>query len=240
MKGLRIATPCPASWEAMDGDERMRHCAVCDLNVYNFAEMTRDEVHALIARSEGRVCARLYRRADGTVLTRDCPTGLRELPRRASRAAAAAVAALLSLPAFALGAPTSKNPNIKVTTEKAAAAQPAAFAGVVLMVDGPLPGATVTRHDEATGRTFTTVTDVNGAFTFPSLGDGSYRALMTLPGFKPAMIEHLELTSGVITHASIRLEAVEQLMGIVFTDVKTTHEPMSTTFTQSFIDKLPR
>jgi len=55
------------------------------LNVYNFAEMTRDEVRDLLARTEGRVCARLYRRADGTVLTRDCPTGLRALRRRGIR-----------------------------------------------------------------------------------------------------------------------------------------------------------
>ena len=28
----------------MAGDERVRHCTLCSLNVYNFAEMTRDEV----------------------------------------------------------------------------------------------------------------------------------------------------------------------------------------------------
>jgi hypothetical protein len=57
----------------MAGDERVRHCTLCSLNVYNFAEMTREEVRELLARTEGRVCARLYRRAGGTVLTRDCP-----------------------------------------------------------------------------------------------------------------------------------------------------------------------
>src|SRR5260370_29655259 len=101
---LRIAVPCQASWEGMAGDERVRHCTLCSLNVYNFAEMTRDEVRELLMRTEGRVCARLYRRADGTVLTRDCPTGLRAMRLRASRVAAALVAALCSLPAFAFGA----------------------------------------------------------------------------------------------------------------------------------------
>jgi len=86
---LRIATPCSASWERMAGDERVRHCTLCSLNVYNFAEMTRDEIRDLLVRTEGRVCARLYRSADGTVLTRDCPRGLSELRRRASRIAAA-------------------------------------------------------------------------------------------------------------------------------------------------------
>jgi len=38
---LRIAVPCQAGWEEMAGDERVRHCSLCSLNVYNFAEMTR-------------------------------------------------------------------------------------------------------------------------------------------------------------------------------------------------------
>src|SRR3954447_21216476 len=104
---LRIAAPCPASWDEMAGDERVRHCSLCKLNVYNFAEMTRAEVRELLVRTEGRVCARLYRRADGTVLTRDCPTGLRAVRQRASRAAAAVVAALLSLPSLAFGGTTT-------------------------------------------------------------------------------------------------------------------------------------
>jgi hypothetical protein len=91
--GLRIAAPCPASWQGMAGDDRVRHCTLCSLNVYNFAEMTREEVRELLVRTEGRVCARLYRRADGTVITRDCPTGLRALRRRASRAGAALITA---------------------------------------------------------------------------------------------------------------------------------------------------
>ena len=32
---LCIALPCLTSWERMEGDERVRHCAVCNLNVYN-------------------------------------------------------------------------------------------------------------------------------------------------------------------------------------------------------------
>src|SRR5438045_2188509 len=113
-KGVRIAAPCSSAWERMAGDERVRHCTLCSLNVYNFAEMTRDEIRELLVRNDGHVCARLYRRADGTVLTRDCPSGLRELRRRASRVAAAAVAALLSLPAFAFGSASCKKPRLKI------------------------------------------------------------------------------------------------------------------------------
>src|SRR3954462_8438361 len=90
---LRIAAPCPASWDEMAGDERVRHCTMCRLNVSNFAEMTRAEVRELLVRTAGRVCARLYRRAEGSVRTRDFPTGLRAGRQCAARAAAAVVAA---------------------------------------------------------------------------------------------------------------------------------------------------
>jgi hypothetical protein len=59
----------------MTGDDRVRFCNACNLNVYNFASMTSKEVRSLI--TNGRVCGRLYRRVDGTLITRDCPVGLR-------------------------------------------------------------------------------------------------------------------------------------------------------------------
>jgi hypothetical protein len=243
--GLRIATPCPASWERMAGDKRVRHCTECSLNVYNFAEMTRDEVRALLARSEGRVCARLYRRSDGTMLTRDCPTGLRELRRRASRVAAAAVAALLSLPAFAFGGSKkagvrTHGSKVKLTIEQATTPQPAAFTGVVVLDDGPLPGVTVALRDEATGRELTVVTDNEGVFKFTSLSDGIYRAELALSGFKRASIEHLELKSDAVTYArvSMRFDPTQQIV-VGALAVEKNHDALSSTFTQSFVDKLP-
>ena len=247
IEGLRIASPCSVSWEGMDGDARVRHCAVCSLNVYNLSEMTREEVRTLLARSEGRrVCGRLYRRADGTVLTGDCPTGLRALRRRASRIAAAAVSALLSLPSFAFGAPPSKKPplstheaSVQLTREQAATSQRATFTGVVVMNGDPIPGVTVALRDETSTRTVTSVTDAKGGFMFPLLSDGVYRVDMTLEGLLPASIEHLELQSAVVTHATISLRLIPE-MGIIVAEPETVrHDPLSTTFTQNFIDKLP-
>ena len=73
LDNIRIATPCQASWDEMPGDDRVRSCPACSRSVYNIAAMTSDEVAALIANREGRLCARLFRRADGTVVTADCP-----------------------------------------------------------------------------------------------------------------------------------------------------------------------
>jgi len=86
LESLRIATPCTADWDDMvaasDGD-RVRFCGKCEKSVYNLSEMTRAEGEALIAAREGRLCLRLFRREDGTVLTSDCPDGMRRVRFRA-------------------------------------------------------------------------------------------------------------------------------------------------------------
>ena len=78
---IRIASPCNASWDSMEGTERARHCGQCKLNVYNISEMSRGEAEELIRETEGRLCVRLFRRHDGTVLTRDCPSRARRFRR---------------------------------------------------------------------------------------------------------------------------------------------------------------
>jgi hypothetical protein len=73
---LRIATPCKANWDEMTGDDRARFCGECKLTVYNISEMTSDEAHTFLSDQTGRTCARIYQRADGTIITRDCPAGV--------------------------------------------------------------------------------------------------------------------------------------------------------------------
>src|SRR5947209_3713165 len=78
---ISVAAPCPASWEGMAGDDRVRSCGECKQKVYNLSRMTREEAEELL-RSEGKLCVRFYRRHDGTVMTADCPAGLLAVPRR--------------------------------------------------------------------------------------------------------------------------------------------------------------
>lgn len=93
LDSISIASPCSASWDAMEGDDTRRFCGDCHLHVYNIAGMTRAEAETLIATHEGRLCMRLFRRADGTVLTNDCPVGLAALKRSLVRSAATVTAA---------------------------------------------------------------------------------------------------------------------------------------------------
>lgn len=87
LANVQIASPCSASWEAMVGDERRRHCEQCSRDVYDLTVMTRDEVDAFLLANASGACVRLYQRTDGRMLTEDCPVGVRRRRLRALTAA---------------------------------------------------------------------------------------------------------------------------------------------------------
>jgi hypothetical protein len=91
-----VAAPCSAAWNEMTGTDAQRFCGQCEKNVYNLSGMSREEAEALIINTEGRLCVRFYRRADGTILTNNCPVGLLAIKRRLSRLKRATASALLS------------------------------------------------------------------------------------------------------------------------------------------------
>jgi hypothetical protein len=94
---VRIAAPCKADWDQMIGNERVRFCSQCCLNVYNLSSMNRSDAEALIARTEGRLCVSFYRRSDGSIITKDCPIGLRTIRRRLSYVAKAISSTVIGL-----------------------------------------------------------------------------------------------------------------------------------------------
>ena len=97
LNNIQIASPCPADWDAMYGDERKRHCGDCKLNVYNLSGMTKDEAESLVMNAEGRLCVRFYRREDGSILTQDCPVGWAKVKQRTKIYATAAASLIMAL-----------------------------------------------------------------------------------------------------------------------------------------------
>src|SRR6185503_9692722 len=93
---VRVVSPCKADWDQMIGSDRVRFCGECNLNVYNLSAMTRDQAESLIAANDGRLCVRFYRRRDGSIITQDCPVGLRAAQARVSNFAKACMAAALT------------------------------------------------------------------------------------------------------------------------------------------------
>ncbi|MEP7218438.1 MAG: hypothetical protein ABI876_05955 [Bacteroidota bacterium] len=131
---VQIATPCTASWEEMAGTDTARHCSHCSLNVYNISAMTSDEADALISGAEGRLCVRFYRRSDGTILTQDCPVGLRAVRQRVLRSVRNLAVTTVALLGGMLG-----------LGFKRASAQPSEMMGRMVMPDRARADTTVKR-----------------------------------------------------------------------------------------------
>ncbi len=97
LRRISIEKPCSASWEQMKGNDQVRFCGHCDLNVTDVSKMTRAKAVKLVKKSQGRLCLRIHRNPLGEIITRPAVQKLYTISRRASRFAAGAFTAVLSL-----------------------------------------------------------------------------------------------------------------------------------------------
>ena len=120
LEGIRIAAPCTQDWDAMDGNGRVRHCGQCDKQVFNLSGMTRADAEVLVRERAGTMCVRLYQREDGTVLTSDCPVGVRRRLTARALMSVATTALLGGLALLGLGVKKRADPATKGHTTSAA------------------------------------------------------------------------------------------------------------------------
>ena len=101
---IDVKKPCKVSWAGMQGEGAVRHCGQCRKNVYDLSAMSRADAEELITLSEGDLCVRFRRRADGTLVTGDCPPvrtrgrAVRRLALVGAAAAGVAGAAMVLMP----------------------------------------------------------------------------------------------------------------------------------------------
>lgn len=224
-----VATPCAADWELMEGDEKKRFCGQCSLHVYNVSAMSRGEAEALVSRTEGRLCMRLYRRADGTVITEDCPLGLRAVRRRVSRAAGAAFAAVLSFFSVPIAARAhvsqgqAATGRIKVErTQSDSADSLLKIKGTVFDTNGAvILGARVALVPEGEEGGRVKATNDEGVFRFGSLTPGSYTLVVSSPGFVTFTKKKLLVKPGEDLSVAVTLEvgAVGEVITVTQGDV---------------------
>jgi hypothetical protein len=161
---IKIASPCSAKWEQMEGTDRVRFCGECKKNVFNLSAMTRREAEELIKETNGNLCTMLFRRADGTVLTADCPVGRRVKAARVRRRIGWAIAG-------AMGCSTAWAQTDAVLT------------GIVKDAAGaPIVRASVNVINERTGARFSATSDESGRFRVIA-NEGIYTIKATSMGF---------------------------------------------------------
>jgi hypothetical protein len=202
------------NWNYMVGDDRMRFCNQCNLNVYNISAMTKSEAESFIANAEGRICARFYRRADGTVLTHDCPVGMRAVRKKVSRAAATAFSALISLfGGSAIFAQQSKSEaKVDVQRTRRREGQAAIEGKVFDLTRVGIPGSQITLINERTKREITTKANDIGKFRFSDLERGMYTIQVYREGFRKLELLRLEVTDEQSLNLDVTLD-VGQIVG---------------------------
>jgi hypothetical protein len=212
LENLRIASPCPADWDQMDGDERVRFCRLCQKNVYDISAMTQRQAKALLRENGAGICTRIYRREDGTILTQDCPIGLAAVRRRFARIAGAAFSAVLSVTSSALAQqPRGTEQQSSLVQIGGESQGDGSITGKVTDQAGSVvPRAVVTLINESSRKEYYTITDDTGQYRFASLPKGGYTVRIESPGFTLFRRENLIISSPreVRTDATLAVGAI--------------------------------
>lgn len=217
---MQVAAPCDVNWDRMSGDERVRLCKNCGLHVYNISSMTRAEAMSLISNTEGRICVKIYRRTDGTLLTKDCPTGIRAVRKRVARVVSAGFAVALSLCSIAIGqtrkqdgkADSGVEFKVKRTSSDAGRS---VFRGTVTdQTKAMVAGAKVTLTNEQTEQKVYTTTTAEGEFSLSELSEGNYSIRVESPGFKLYEVKHFSVKAKEEVEIVAVLQTGEGLIGV--------------------------
>lgn len=120
---ISTSSPCTVAWDDMTGTQRVRDCSQCSRPVFNISNMSTVEAEAFLKVNGDSQCLAYYRRKDGTIMTDDCPIGLRKIRntlRWAKKAAGLLISTVLSVSAAIAQKPEPTNPAAKTkSTEEA-------------------------------------------------------------------------------------------------------------------------
>ncbi len=194
LNNLTIPSPCTADWNSMVGNDQVRFCEHCSLDVHNLSVLTRRHAERLVARSNGRLCVRYHHDSSGRPLTLPVAPKLHRISRRISRIAAGAFSATLSVSsAVAQNSASSQSGNWNPPN----AAQPgsrwtsgASIVGTITDQNGAvISGATVSLWNQELNVALYVATGLNGQFKIDSLQAGAYKVRIEAPGFAPQETE---------------------------------------------------
>jgi len=248
INSLKVASPCPMSWDQMKGDDRSRHCNLCELNVHNIAGLSTREVEDLVTTSEGRLCVRLFRRADGSVITQDCPVGLRKYRQRVAGIASAAFAAVLSLLSVSYAQKDKDTKNVHASKIKIVRTHERVGSSSILgTVTDPMgaviPGMEVRLFQNGESRAVV-VSDADGQFSLGNLSEGIYDIVVRGgSGFRSLRVHDIKLNVDEKQEMNLELPVDEstEIVGVLASEpaINLTTTEQTTVFTRDMIDRIP-
>jgi hypothetical protein len=203
---INIPAPCSADWDSMKGNDQVRFCSQCNLNVHNLSAMKRKEARELITASGGKLCVRYYKKPGGAI-QKAASQQLHHIKRRVSRIAAGAFTAALSLSASVCAQTPSQGDSsasnkaeaallIRELSSEKQSDTNSSIAGTIVDAQGAfIPNATVTLTRDEGEFELRLTTDEEGKFQFQYLEEGSYNIKVEADGFAPQEIANLLIQS---------------------------------------------
>jgi hypothetical protein len=172
----------------MIGNDQVRFCEHCSLDVHNLSAMTQTQAERLVARSKGRLCIRYHHDPAGRPATLPVGQKLHRISRRVSRLAAGAFTATLSVTSAVAQSSTNyqaANANSPNATQPVARwAIGSSIVGIVTDQNGAvIPGATVFVANKETNLSLYASTGMEGEFRLEGLQAGPYALRVEAPGF---------------------------------------------------------
>lgn len=208
---IQIKEPCNSDWDSMIGNDQVRFCEHCALSVHDLSQMTRKRARRVVAKSNGRLCVRYHRRPDGSLVTK-MPQKLFHISRRASRIAAGAFSATLSLS----GAITATARESNVYQGRAQVAYQdqsrqvytgSIIVGTLTDAHGAaISGATVALSNGERQVSLITSSNSEGEYRFEGLAPGTYSLRIEAVGFDPIDSQVMYLAASSTQRADRRLE----------------------------------
>jgi hypothetical protein len=203
----------------MVGDDRVRYCKACEKSVYNLSALTRRQAEVLVAEHGGKLCARIYQRPDGSILTQNCPEGIRGLTAKITRRAGAVLSAMLSvgtLAAQSQATPASQIPEPgKSLVQIEAVPGDSVLTGIVHDVSGAaISKAVVELTNAVTGlKVASVVAAEDGRYRIEKLMPGVYTAKVSSLGFNVTLFTSLTIRAHESTQLDVKLEVGASSMG---------------------------
>lgn len=201
---FKVTSPCSQDWEQMRGNEKVRFCDHCALEVNNISAMRRKDALRLVKNSDGRVCVRYIKNPQTNAPV--FAGKFHQITRRAPMLAVGAMTAALGLSSIAYaqgGVSRLKTPTeqIEFVSDKDAAKDKAdGGAGTLTGTikdpnDAVVPGATITLTEKETGAVRVTTSNDEGIYEFKNLAFGTYSLKAEASGFESEPIDELEISA---------------------------------------------
>ena len=183
IKQINVKEPCSENWNEMIGNDEVRFCGHCNLNVNNLSAMTRRKALKIVKKAKGGICVRYMENpVDKTPIFAD---KLYQITRRAGIAAGVLGASLtLSTMTYAQGGmvmmPSDSEISVKAAcddSEKDKKETPTAeISGTITDSNGNFAAAvSVYLYDLKSNESFSAITDDEGLYEFKNVRQGNYK-----------------------------------------------------------------